>query len=59
MNSKTAQDIQDNIFRKMSADKRVKLGSELWKMAKELVGNKINYARIRSKTAVGKDRKNS
>ena len=27
--NKTAQDIQDGIFRKMSADKKIKLSSEL------------------------------
>lgn len=59
MKSVTAQSIQDKIFRKMSADKKVKLGAELWKLAKELVGDKINYARSRSKTALGKNRQHS
>jgi len=27
--NKTAQDVQDDIFRKMSADKKIKLSSEL------------------------------
>lgn len=39
---KTAQEMQDEIFRNMSADEKVKVGSYLWKMAKEVVGNKIN-----------------
>jgi len=45
---KSAQDIQDEIFRKMSADKKIELGSKLWQLAKDLVGNKINYASNRS-----------
>lgn len=36
-----AQDIQDKIFQRMSADQKVKVGSDLWKLAKELVGDKI------------------
>lgn len=36
---KTAQEIQDNIFLKMSADRRVEVGSQLWKLAKALVGD--------------------
>lgn len=50
---KTAQDIQDDIFRKMSADRKVEVGSQLWRLAKDLVGDKINYGR-RSKTSFGK-----
>jgi len=46
---KTAQERQDEIFRKMSADKKVELGSALWKLAKDLVGNKISYGTNRSK----------
>jgi hypothetical protein len=41
----TSQQIQDNIFRKMSADRKVEIGSQLWEMAKDIVGDKINYAR--------------
>ncbi len=41
---KTAQEIQDDIFRKMSADERIKVGSQLWRLAKELVGKKVSYA---------------
>jgi hypothetical protein len=51
---KTAQEIQDEIFRKMSADRKVKLGSQLWQLAKSLAGNKINYARKRPKTSFGR-----
>jgi len=48
---KTTQERQDEIFRKMSADRKIELGSQLWKLAKTLVGNKINYGRERSKTS--------
>lgn len=51
---KTAQGIQDEIFQKMSADRKIELGSQLWKLAKTLVGNKINYGRERSKTSFGR-----
>jgi len=44
----SAQDIQDAIFKKMSADKKVQLGSKLWHLAKSLAGDKINYGRNRS-----------
>ncbi len=48
---KTGQEIQDEIFRKMSADRKVRLGSKLWQLAKKLVGDKINYASSRSERA--------
>ena len=47
--NKTAQDIQDDIFRKMSADQKIKLGAQLWQLAKSLANDKINYAGKRSK----------
>ena len=50
---KSAQDIQDEIFRKMSADKKIELASKLWLLGKELTNNKINYGRNRSKTSFG------
>jgi len=46
----SAQDRQDDIFRKMSADKKIKLGADLWLLAKELSGDKINYGTNRPKT---------
>lgn len=45
---KSAQDRQDEIFRKMSADEKIAVWAGLWKLAKELVGDKINYAKNRS-----------
>lgn len=53
ISKKSAQDIQDDIFRKMSADKKVELGSQFWRLAKDLVGDKITYGR-RSKTSFSK-----
>lgn len=47
---------QDAIFRKMSADKRMETGSQLWRLAKDLVGDKINYAKIRPSASFGKCR---
>ncbi|MFH1284027.1 MAG: hypothetical protein ABIH78_00335 [Candidatus Peregrinibacteria bacterium] len=38
---KTAQDIQDDIFRKMSADEKLKVWAMLWRLAKDIVDNKI------------------
>jgi len=38
--TKTAQDIQDDIFRKMSADQRLEVWVGLWRLAKELAGDK-------------------
>lgn len=52
----TAQDIQDEIFRKMSADKKLELGSKLWLLAKELTKNKQNHGINRSKTIFSKNR---
>lgn len=52
-----AQEAQDNIFKKMSANRKIKLGSDFWKLAKELIGNKIykdyevNYGRNGSQTS--------
>lgn len=38
-----AQLVQDKIFQKMSADRKLEIGSQLWQMAKHLAGDKINY----------------
>lgn len=40
---KSAQDIQDNIFRKMSADKKLEVAAGLWLLAKELNPKNIRY----------------
>jgi len=50
------QDIQDKIFRKMTADRKIRLGSQLWVLAKELTKEKGFYGNNRPKTVVGKGR---
>ncbi len=59
MKKKTAQEIQDEIFQKMSPDKKVLVGSQLWRLAKTLAGEKIKYGTNGSKTSSGWHRKNS
>lgn len=39
----SAQDIQDGIFQSMSADRRIEVASGLWRLAKELDSDKIDY----------------
>ena len=41
--SKTAQDIQDVIFRRMSADKKLEVAAKLWVLAKTLNPKKIDF----------------
>lgn len=48
---KSAEEVQDDIFRKMSADEKVRLGAELWKLGCALAKNKITYAAHRSSRA--------
>lgn len=52
-NTKSAQEIQDDIFRGMDADQKVKLGSDFWKLAKDLVGDKIDYGKNRPEKTFG------
>ena len=52
----TAQEMQDEIFRKMSADKKLELGSRLWLLAEELTKDKPNHGIDRSETTIGKSR---
>lgn len=63
ISKKSAQGIQDEIFKKMSADRKVELGSQLWLLAKELDSDKINYARnyasARPPTSFNRNSKNS
>jgi hypothetical protein len=54
-----ARDKQDEIFRKMSADRKIEVGSQLWRLAKDLVGDKMHYGRNRSKTSSGGDGKDT
>lgn len=55
----TAQERQDEIFRAMSADRKIELGSRLWELAKDLAGDKINYGENRSTTSFSKYSQNS
>lgn len=52
---KTAQQIQDQIFRKWSADKKIKFGSGMWRFAKELAGDKIDFRINGSTSSAGKN----
>ena len=54
-----AQRLQDEIFRKMPADKKIILGSQFWRLAKELAGDKVSYGTNRPQTSFGRNRKNS
>ncbi len=56
MREKTAQDRQDEIFRKMSADRKLELSSQLWQLAKELACDKIHYGTNRPKAPSRKSR---
>ena len=56
---KLPQQIQDEIFRKMPADKKLAVGSSLWKLGKELVKDKVVHdGRNRSKTPAHQNRRN-
>jgi hypothetical protein len=57
--SKSAQEIQDEIFRKMSADRKLEIGSQLWKLAKKLAGDKIRYGGERPKASFSQNRRSS
>ena len=50
---KSAQDIQDEIFRKMPADKKLEIASGLWLLGKALESSKIDYGKYRSKASSG------
>ena len=41
--SKSAQDIQDGIFQRMSADKKLEVAAGLWLLAKALDSDKIDF----------------
>ena len=50
-NGKTGQEIQDEIFRKMSADEKLKVGADLWQLAKEIAPEKVRYGTDRPKAS--------
>ncbi len=43
MSKKSAQDLQDEIFRSMSADRKLAIGAKLWLLAKALDPDKIDF----------------
>lgn len=47
---KSAQDIQDAIFQRMSADQKIELGSALWELAREIAPEKMTYEKAKPKT---------
>lgn len=53
---KSAQDIQDDIFRKMSPSKKMEVAALLWRLGKNLSSDKIDYAKYRSDPSLGKYR---
>ncbi len=54
MANKTAQDIQDGIFRKMSADQKLGLAAGLWRLGQEMNKNVI-HGEHRSAKIIGRD----
>ena|GEM_PF-1112364 len=52
--NKKAQDIQDGIFRKMTADQKLGLAAGLWQLGQEMNKNIIN-GKHRSAKIVGRD----
>lgn len=58
-NKKTAQDIQDDIFRKMSDDRKIELWAKFWELARTLNGNKPAYGTNRSSPPPSKSRRRS
>lgn len=55
--TKSPQDMQDEIFRAMSADRKLEVAAGLWNLAREIDGAKIDYGANRSKTPSLRDRK--
>lgn len=55
---KTAQEAQDDVFRKMSADEKLEVWAGLWRLARDLGGDKLTYGHgaERSQKASGKCR---
>lgn len=40
---KTAQEIQDEIFKKMLVEQKIKLASSFWSFAKQMAGDRIYH----------------
>ncbi|KKS95186.1 MAG: hypothetical protein UV75_C0009G0017 [Candidatus Giovannonibacteria bacterium GW2011_GWA1_43_15] len=58
LEDKKGQEFQDEIFRKMSADERMAFGSRLWRLAKALDSEKIDYGRNRPAASSQKSNRN-
>lgn len=56
---KSAQDVQDEFFKNMSADKKINVGSKLWELARSIAGDKIYHGTNRSKTTISQSGSNS
>ena len=54
-----AEDQQDEIFRQMTADRKLAVGAMLWRLARALVGDKISYGVNRSARTPHRDRTDS
>ncbi len=50
---KTGQDIQDDLFKKMSAERKIELWSNFFKLIKDLSKGKIHYETNRPKRSSG------
>jgi len=59
LEDKKGQEFQDEIFGKMSADQRVAFGSRLWRLAKTLDSEKIDYGRNRPASSSQESSRNS
>jgi hypothetical protein len=57
--TQSAQEIQDNVFRKMSADEKLKLASGLWLLARELDKEKTRYGNNRAQIPSRRRRQDS
>ncbi len=55
----SAQDMQDEIFRRMSADEKIRIASELWWLGQELSRGKNSYGANRSAKTISKSRRRS
>ena len=55
-NGKTAQEIQDEIFRKMPVDKKIALASEFWQFVKDFRGTSAMYVQDRPKKTLSPNR---
>ena len=56
---KSAQEIQDDIFRNMSADEKMRLAAGLWKLGRAISPDKANYGRDRSASSSHQDSSDS